>query len=71
MKSTVATVVIGFIVSLFFINVKDKQPKVEEYNYPQSYTNQEMIEQTDLYWQTVRIEHTLDATNEILEQDAK
>lgn len=67
MKLTLYTLFGGLILSLFFTPTKEVKPKeVVEYTPPKTLTSQEVIESTDLYKRSLKIEDTIQITHKML-----
>lgn len=68
MKFTIYTLFGGLILSLFFTPAKEVKPKeIVEYTPPKTLTSQEVIESTELYKRTVKIEDTINITHKMLQ----
>lgn len=61
-----ATTLIGTFVIVLFASGEKPMPELPDKSVSKVYTQQEIIQQTDIYKQSVRIEDTLNAINIML-----
>lgn len=68
MKFTLYTLFGGLILSLLFTPTEEVKPKeIVEYTPPKTLTSQEVIESTDLYKRSLKIEDTIQITHKMLQ----